>query len=114
MDGKISLKSTPSLHSTTSSVTLVPEPDEYQYHQTQPPARYLYHTQRDPLNHFAQSKPLSKLSKFMSKFQSRRVRDSVAAHKRSKLEEDRTRREPYPPLGMPQSVKAWHFGWGTY
>ncbi len=82
---------TPSLHSTTSSITLIPD-------QPQPattgtsgelPHRIQYERTGNP-NPDAQPKHKSRLNKLMSKFQSPAVKRTVAARERELLEEERT------------------------
>lgn len=85
----------PSLHSTTSSLTLIPDQRLTSNAQTNAPSSELpYYTSTRPTGKapkpFAQKKPQSALGKFMSKFQSPAVRQTTAARERELLEEERT------------------------
>ncbi|KAK3897819.1 hypothetical protein C8A05DRAFT_38606 [Staphylotrichum tortipilum] len=81
----------PSLHSKTSSITLIPE-------QPQPTAsagsgelpRYIHYERTGDPNPEAQPKHKSRFNKLMSKFQSPAVKRTVAVRERELLEEERT------------------------
>ncbi|KAK4150398.1 hypothetical protein C8A00DRAFT_36994 [Chaetomidium leptoderma] len=98
---------TPSLHSRASSTTLVTKPEkapESQEGSSEEPQRYVYGVRTAAPNPNAQLKPKSKLSKFMSKFESPAVRKTKAAHERQKLEEERTGIKIYTPMAAPGST----------
>ncbi|GAB1319529.1 hypothetical protein MFIFM68171_09739 [Madurella fahalii] len=125
---KGSAKNTPSLHSTPSSSSLgttnTAKPDQPginnappngqtkqgeagQASKPQTPQRYVYYERTGVPNPDAQPKPKSKLSRFLSRFQSPAVKSTLAARERQKLEEERRGVKIYTPLGAPSGGKAW-------
>lgn len=107
---------TSSLRSYDSSTSLGTKTDQTQTAEAQQnknnnngvheagPARYLYYERKGPGNPDAQPKPKSKLSKFLSKFQSPAVKQTNAARERERLEEERTGVKVYTALGTPGST----------
>ncbi|KAK3299889.1 uncharacterized protein B0H64DRAFT_379369 [Chaetomium fimeti] len=97
----------PSLHSTTSSTTLTaPTTNQTATNQTTtPPTReprqYVYVDKRVAPNPDAQPKPKSRLSRFLSKFESSVVRQANAAREREALEAERTGVRKYAATGAP-------------
>ncbi len=63
--------------------------------------------QKGAPNPDAQPKEKSKVSKFLTKFQSSAVKATNEAREREKLEEERTGRKIYTPTGVPQGASAW-------
>ncbi|KAK4226560.1 hypothetical protein QBC38DRAFT_480088 [Podospora fimiseda] len=73
----------------------------------QTPARYLYTERVAPPNPDYKPKPPSKLSKFMSKFQSPAVKSTKAKKKEEEDEEKRTGIKTYTAIGAPQGSGQW-------
>ncbi|KAK3987240.1 hypothetical protein QBC44DRAFT_331967 [Cladorrhinum sp. PSN332] len=71
------------------------------------PTRYLYTERVAPPNPDYQRKPPSKLSKFMSKFQSPAVKATKSKKKQEEDEEKRTGVKTYTAIGAPQGSGQW-------
>lgn len=71
------------------------------------PQRYVYYERTGVPNPDAQPKPKSRLSKFLSRFQSPAVKSTLAAREREKLEEERRGVKIYTPIAAPSGSKAW-------
>ncbi|KAH6853279.1 hypothetical protein B0I37DRAFT_348747 [Chaetomium sp. MPI-CAGE-AT-0009] len=108
----------PSLHSTTSSTTLAATTTTVNTTTVntttvnttttaaprREPGQYVYIDKRVTPNPDAQPKPKSRLSKFLSKFESAAVRQANAAREREALEAERTGVRKYASSGTPGSA----------
>ncbi|KAK4161073.1 hypothetical protein QBC43DRAFT_303308 [Cladorrhinum sp. PSN259] len=91
----------------TSGTTLNDQPIDQPKRKPETPARYLYVDRVAPPNPNYVPKPPSRLSKFMSKFQSPAVKSTKAKKKAEEDEEKRTGIRTYTPIGAPSGGSQW-------
>ncbi|KAK0726363.1 hypothetical protein B0T21DRAFT_33206 [Apiosordaria backusii] len=87
--------------SLTAASTVVPDDETTRKKPLETPARYLYYEKVAEPNPDYVAKPPSKLSKFMSKFQSPAVKATKAKRQAEIDEERRTGVKVYTPAGAP-------------